>query len=76
MVFVPGSTMSGEVFERQLAELGSSYRVITFDPRSHGRSTVTAEGNSFTQQGRDLVAFLDALSLPPRFISSAGPSVG
>ncbi len=63
VVFVPGWTMSGEVFEHQLAELASSYRVITFDPRSHGRSTVTAERNSYPQQGRDLVAFLDALSL-------------
>ena len=63
VVLVPGWTMSGEVFEHQLAALASSYRVITFDPRSHGRSTVTADRNSYTQQGRDLVAFLDALSL-------------
>jgi non-heme chloroperoxidase len=63
VVFVPGWTMAGDVFEHQLAALASSYRVITFDPRSHGRSTVTAEGNSYPQQGRDLVAFLDALSL-------------
>ncbi len=63
VVFVPGWTMSGEVFEHQLTELASAYRVITFDPRSHGRSTVTAEGNSYTQQGSDLIAVLDALGL-------------
>ena len=63
LVLVPGWTMSGEVFEHQLTELASSFRVITFDPRSHGRSTVTAEGNSYPQQGRDLVAVLDALGL-------------
>jgi non-heme chloroperoxidase len=63
LVFVPGWTMSGEVFEHQLTGLASSFRVITFDPRSHGRSTVTVEGNNYPQQGRDLVAVLDALGL-------------
>jgi pimeloyl-ACP methyl ester carboxylesterase len=63
LVLVPGWTLSGEVFEHQLAGLGPRWRAITFDPRSHGRSTVTAEGNSYPQQGRDLVALLDALGL-------------
>lgn len=63
VMFVPGWTMSGEVFEHQLAGLAPRFRVITFDPRSHGRSTVTGEGNSYPQQGRDLVAVLDALRL-------------
>jgi non-heme chloroperoxidase len=63
VVFVPGWTMSGEVLEHQLAGLGSSFRVITFDPRRHGRSTLTAGGNSHPQQGRELIAVLDALAL-------------
>ena len=63
VVFVPGWTMSGEVFEHQLAALTAGFRVITFDPRSHGRSTVTAEGNSYPQHGRDLIALLDRLGL-------------
>ena len=64
VVFVPGWTMSGEVFrapaDRVVLEVP---RAITFDPRSHGRSTMTEAGNSYLQQGRDLVAFLDALRL-------------
>ncbi len=63
VVFVTGWTMSGEVFEHQLAGLAERYRAITFDPRSHGRSTVTLAGNSYPQQGRDLRALLDALEL-------------
>ena len=63
LVFVPGWTMSGEVFEHQLTELASDFRVITLDPRGHGRSTVTVEANSYPQQGRDLLAVLDALHL-------------
>ena len=46
VVFVTGWTMSGEVFEHQLAGLAERYRAITFDPRSHGarrsRSRATA----------------------------------
>ena len=63
LVLVPGWTTSGEVFEHQLAELSSAFRVVTFDPRGHGRSTDTAHGNSYPQHGRDLVAVLDALGL-------------
>lgn len=63
VVLVPGWTMSGEVFEHQLSALAPRYRVITFDPRGHGRSTATATGNSYPQQGRDLIALLDALGL-------------
>ena len=63
IVVVPGWTMSGEVFEHQLSGLAARFRVLTFDPRSHGRSTVTVAGNSYPQQGRDLLALLDALGL-------------
>ncbi len=63
VVLVPGFTMSGEVFEHQLTGLGPRYRVITFDPRSHGRSTATSSGNSYPQQGRDLLALIDVLGI-------------
>ena len=55
--------MSGEVFEHQLVELASRYRVIALDPRSHGRSTVTPDGNSYARHGRDLVTFFEKLGL-------------
>jgi pimeloyl-ACP methyl ester carboxylesterase len=63
VVFVPGGTMFGEGFEHQQAWLDTSFRVPTFDPRTHARSTVTGEGNSYPQQGRDLMTVLDAPSL-------------
>jgi non-heme chloroperoxidase len=63
VVLVPGWTMSGEVFEHQLSGLAACFRVVTFDPRSHGRSTITDGGNNYPQQGRDLFALLDALGL-------------
>ena len=63
VVLVPGWTMSGEVFEHQLEGLGASFRVVTFDPRSQGRSSRTPTGNSYPQHGRDLVALLATLAL-------------
>ena len=63
LVLVPGWTMSGEVFEHQLDGLSSQFRVVTFDPRSQGRSTYTATGNTYPQQGLDLAALITALEL-------------
>ncbi len=63
VVFVPGWTMSGEVFERQVRELEQTFEVVTIDPRSHGRSSDAATGNSYPQQGRDLAVVLQALDL-------------
>jgi len=37
--------------------------VITFDPRSHGRSTVTSHGNDYATQGDDLYKLIDTLNL-------------
>lgn len=40
-----------------------TYRVITFDPRGPGRSSLTLENNNYTQHGADLAAFIDRLGL-------------
>ncbi len=63
LVFVPGWTMTSKFFKSQLEEFADHYRAIAFDPRSHGESTKTAEGNTYLQHGRDLGAFLDELGL-------------
>ncbi len=63
IVFVPGWTMSSEVFKAQMTYFNKKYRVITLDPRSQGRSSVTLENNDYTQHGADLAHFLDALGL-------------
>ncbi len=63
IVCIPGWCYSTAVFERNFPELGRQYRAISFDPRSHGRSQVTDEGNDYTQHGRDLREFLEAMQL-------------
>lgn len=55
--------MSWTVFERQIEFLSRSWRVIAFDPRGHGRTPATFEGNRYHQQGRDLARVIDELAV-------------
>lgn len=65
VVFVPGWTMTVRYFDRQLDyfEGSKTTRFIVFDPRAHGRSTMTTEGANYVQHARDLKAFIDKLGL-------------
>ena len=63
LVLIPGWTFTTRVFDHQFAAFTDSYRVISFDPRSHGRSTVTSDGNNYATQAADLAALLDHLSV-------------
>jgi non-heme chloroperoxidase len=65
VIFVPGWSMSSEVFTRQLAHFSESARVTAFayDPRGQGRSARPLEGYSYVQHGRDLAEFIAALGL-------------
>ena len=63
LIFNPGWTGTTEFFSQQLPHFADSYRVISYDPRSHGRSSKTLENNAYTQHGADLRAFMEALEL-------------
>ncbi|POF28027.1 alpha/beta fold hydrolase [Roseibium marinum] len=63
IVFVPGWTFTTRVFEHQIKAFSEAHRVISFDPRSQGRSTVTLEGNNYVTQGADLVKLLAHLKV-------------
>lgn len=63
IVFIPGWTGSTEYMRKQIAHFSKNYRVISYDPRSHGLSSKTLENNNYVQHGHDLKAFLDALEL-------------
>jgi len=65
LLFIPGWTMTTSVFERQLDYFRDHPEVtfITLDPRSHGKTTVTTEGNNYEQHGRDIHNFIEALGL-------------
>lgn len=63
IVFVPGWTFTGEVFDHQVAHFANTHRVITMDPRSQGRSSVTLHGNDYTTHAADLAKLIKALGL-------------
>lgn len=74
LVFIPGLTCTTEFFQHNLEALAANNRIISYDPRSQGNSTITETGNNFAQRGRDLAAFIDALKLDNVVI--AGWSLG
>ena len=63
LVLIPGWTFTTRVFDHQFAAFAGDYRVISFDPRSHGRSTVTSDGNNYATQAADLATLLDHLGV-------------
>jgi len=63
LVLIPGWTFTTRVFDHQFAEFSKSHRVISFDPRSHGRSTVTSDGNNYATQATDLARLLEHLKV-------------
>jgi non-heme chloroperoxidase len=64
IVFVPGWTTTAEIWREQIPYFASrGFRVLAIDPRSHGQTTRTEEGNTYQQQAADLNAFVRALKI-------------
>lgn len=63
LIFIPGWTMTTQFFSNQVEALSSDFRVVTFDPRSHGKSTKTTEGNTYYQHGKDLKKLIEKLRI-------------
>jgi microsomal epoxide hydrolase len=61
LVFIPGWTMPGWIFAPQLAEFGTRYRVILFDPRGQGASEITDTGYNQDRRGADIGELIDRL---------------
>jgi len=51
------------MWEPQMAELSRSFRVLRYDTRGHGESSVTAGPYTIGRLGRDVVALLDRLGI-------------
>ena len=63
IIFIPGWTFTTEVFTHQMEYFSKTHRAITIDPRSHGRSTMTLQGNNYVTHGTDLAKIIEALEL-------------
>ncbi len=53
-----------EMWEPQMAALAARFRVIRYDSRGHGQSTVTAGPYTIEQVANDALGLLDALKVP------------
>lgn len=62
LVFIPGWSTTADIWREQINRFAPNYRVISFDPRSQGRSTITTDGNTPEARAQDLHTLLDHLS--------------
>ncbi len=51
------------MWDPQMAELAQRFRILRYDTRGHGQSSVTAGEYTIEQLGRDVLALLDTLKL-------------
>ncbi|WP_332771006.1 alpha/beta fold hydrolase [Phenylobacterium sp.] len=63
VVLITGWGFTADIWRDQAQRLAKTRRVVSFDPRSQGRSTVTAQGMTPGQRARDLDAVLTQLGL-------------
>jgi 3-oxoadipate enol-lactonase len=60
LLFINSIATVRELWSRQVAAFGGTHRVITYDARGHGRSSVPPGAYTIAQLGRDALAILDA----------------
>src|SRR5436190_22360317 len=61
LVFVPGWSTGADIWRQQIDRFVPNYRVIAFDPRSQGQSTITTSGNTPEMRAQDLHKLLEQL---------------
>jgi non-heme chloroperoxidase len=70
ILFVPGWTMPGWIWQKQIDYFSRDYRVVAMDPRSQGESSQTSDGLYPAARARDIKAVVDQLHLAPVLIVS------
>jgi len=63
LVFSNSLGTNFSMWDPQMAELARSFRILRYDTRGHGQSSVTAGDYTIEQLGRDVLALLDHLQL-------------
>jgi non-heme chloroperoxidase len=58
LVFVPGWTMPGWIFRRQVEAFAPHYRVVVLDPRGQGSSDVPNSGYTYSRRGEDIAELI------------------
>ena len=62
LVFVPGWSTDADIWRQQIDRFAPTHRVIAFDPRSQGQSTITTSGNTPEMRAQDLHKLLEQLN--------------
>lgn len=63
ILLIPGWRTSALIWKDQMQRLGQTHRVVTFDPRSQGRSSILSEGNTPENRADDIAALIKQLKL-------------
>jgi microsomal epoxide hydrolase len=63
LVLIPGWSTTADIWREQINRFSCTYRVVSFDPRSQGGSTITTDGNTPEARAQDLHTLLDLLSV-------------
>lgn len=74
ILFVPGFTAPGWMWEKQITHFAKTHRAVAMDPRAQGESSQTAEGLYPAARARDIKAVVDQLKLAP--VALVGWSMG
>ena len=61
LVFIPGWSTGADIWRQQIDRFAPNYRVVAFDPRSQGQSTITMSGNTPEMRAQDLHNLLEQL---------------
>ncbi len=63
ILLIPGWRTSALIWKDQMQRLGQTHRVVTFDPRSQGRSSSVSAGNAPEDRADDMAALMKELKL-------------
>ncbi len=76
IVFEPGWTMPGWIWENQLRHFAAHYHVIALDPRSQGESEKRCDGSSPERRAQDIHELIARLKLSPAVLVGWSLGVG
>ncbi|HEV8384332.1 MAG TPA: alpha/beta hydrolase [Candidatus Acidoferrales bacterium] len=65
ILLVPGWTMPGWIWDRQIGYFAKSRRIVAMDPRGQGESSKPTDGYFPAARARDIKAVVDQLKLAP-----------
>mgnify|MGYP001027677895 CR=1 FL=1 len=65
IVLVPGWSMPGWIWDRQVQAFSRRYRVVAFDPRAQGESQIAPSGYEPGRRGQDIAELIATLGPQP-----------